>query len=157
VGGERWGSGGDSWVERRTVNSYVGERDRGPNEGARDGDRRPRQLGKINLRLRNASAGHTDTDRVSTRLARVGLPGRMVLSCKSVMVPISCCWMIVIVRRRAMVVIRVIVPYVLVDVQRRRHGRRDDQGLNEHACDEPAHRNSLLRPAEPTSDGCRRP
>ena len=87
-------------------------------------------------------------DRVSTRLARVGLPGRMVLiACVSVMVPISCCWMIVIVRGRPVVVIRVIVPDVLVDVQRRRHGRRHDQGLNKHECDEPAHGSSLLRPA----------
>ncbi len=55
--------------------------------------------------------------------------------------------MIVIVGRRAMVVIRVIVPFVLVDVQRRRHGRRNDQGLNEHECHDPAHGDSLLRPA----------
>ena len=61
------------------------------------------------------------------------------------MVLIRCCWMIVIVRRRPMVVIRVIVPAVLVDVQRRRHGRRDDQGLNEHECHDPAHGDSLLR------------
>ena len=55
--------------------------------------------------------------------------------------------MIVIVSRRPVVVIRVIVPDVLVDVQRRRHGRRHGQGLNEHECDEPAHEDSLLRPA----------
>ena len=58
--------------------------------------------------------------------------------------PISCCWMIVIVRRRPVVVIRVIVPDVFVDVQRRRHGRRD-QGLNEHECHDPAHGGSALR------------
>ena len=111
------------------------------------GDRRPRQLGKINVRLRNASAGHTDTDRVSTRLGRVGLPGRMVLTCKIVMVPISCCWMIVIVRGRPVVVIRVIVPDVFVDVQGGRHGRRHDQGLSKQECDEPAHGSSVLLPA----------
>jgi hypothetical protein len=138
VGGERRGARGGSSVERRTVNSYVGERDRGPNWGARDGDRRPGQLGKINVRLRNASAAHTDTDRVSTRLARVGPQCRMVLiACLNVMVPVSRCGMIV--RGRPVVVIGVIVPDVLVDVERRRHGRRDDQGLNEHECDDPAH------------------
>ena len=157
MGGERRGAGGDSCVERRTVDSYVAERDRGPNWAARDGDRRPRQLGKINVRLRNPSAAHAGTDRVSTRLARVGLPGRMVLPCESVMVPISYCWMIVIVCGRAVVVIWVVVPDVFVDVERRRHGRRDDQGLNEHECHDPAHGNSLLRPAERTSDGSRRP
>ena len=150
MGSERRGAGGDSSVERRTVNSYVGEWDCGPDCGARDGDRRPRQLGKIDVRLRDASAAHADGDRVSAGLARVGLPGRMILiACVSVMVPISRCWMIVIVRGRPVVVIRVIVPDVFVDVQGRRHGRRHDQGLNEHECDEPAHEGSLLRPAPP--------
>jgi hypothetical protein len=72
----------------------------------------------------------------------------MVLTCESVMVPISYGWMIVIVRGRPVVVIWVVVPDVFVDVKKRRHGRRDDQGLNEDECDEPAHGNSLLRPAE---------
>jgi hypothetical protein len=141
----RRGARGGSSVERGTVNSYVGERNRGADWGAGDRDRRPRQLGQINVRLRNAHAGHADTDRMSARLARVGMPGRRVLICRRVMVSISCCWMIVIVRRRAMVMIRVIVPFVLVDVQRRSHGRRNDQGLNEHECHDPAHGNSLLR------------
>jgi hypothetical protein len=57
----------------------------------------------------------------------------------------------VIVSRRAVVMIRVIVPNVLVDVQRRRHGRRHGQGLNEHESDEPAHEDSLLRSAERAS------
>ena len=48
---------------------------------------------------------------MSTGLARVGLPSLLiVITCESVMVPISYCWMIVIVCRRAVVVIRVIVP-----------------------------------------------
>ena len=61
--------------------------------------------------------------------------------------------MIVIVRRRPVVVIRVIVVYVLVDVQRRGHGRRHGQGLDEHECDESAHEDSLLRPAPPLRNG----
>jgi len=86
---------------------------------------------------------------MSTGLTRVGLPSRVIVfSCVNVMVPISYCWMIVIVCRRAVVVIRVIVACVLVDVQRRRHGRRHGQGLNQHECDESAHEDSLLRPAE---------
>ena len=131
------------------MHSHVGETDRGPNWCARDGDRRPGQFGKINVRLRNASAGHTDTDRVSAGLARVGLPGRMILIvCVTVMVPVSCCQVIVIVRGWTVVVIRVIMPEVFVDVQGRRHGRRHDQGLNKKECDEPAHGRSVLRPAE---------
>ena len=63
------------------------------------------------------------------------------------MVPISCCWVIVIVRGRPVVVIGVIVPDVFVDVQRRRHGRRHDQGVSKQECDEPAHGSSVLRPA----------
>jgi hypothetical protein len=54
---------------------------------------------------------------MSTGLARVGLPGRMILIvCVTVMVPISCCWVIVIVRGRPVVVIWMIVPDVFVDV-----------------------------------------
>ena len=63
----------------------------------------------------------------------------MVLPCESVMVPIRYCWMIVIVRGRAVVVIWVVVPDVFVDVKRRRHGRRPGEGLNQHNCDKPAH------------------
>jgi hypothetical protein len=86
---------------------------------------------------------------MSTGLTRVGLPSRViVITCVRVMVPISYCWMIVIVRGRPVVVIWVVVPHVLVDVQRRRHGRRHGQGLNQHDCDESAHEDSLLRPAE---------
>jgi hypothetical protein len=44
------------------------------------------------MRLQDASAAHAYRDRVSTRLARVGLPSRMVLvACVSVMVRISGC------------------------------------------------------------------
>ena len=71
----------------------------------------------------------------------------VLIACVRVMVLISGCWIIVIVRRRPVVVIRVIVPDVLVDVQRRRHGRRHDQGLSKQECDEPAHGSSVLRPA----------
>jgi hypothetical protein len=53
----------------------------------------------------------------------------------------------VIVRSRPVVVIWVIVPDVFMDVQRRRRGRRHDQGLSEQECDQPAHGSSVLRPA----------
>ena len=51
--------------------------------------------------------------------------------------------MVVLMRGWAVVVLRMIVPEVLVHVQRRPHGRRDDQGLNQRACDEAAHEDSL--------------
>jgi hypothetical protein len=84
---------------------------------------------------------------MSTWLARVVLPGRMILIvCVTVMVPISCCWVIVIVRGRPVVVIWMIVPDVFVDVQRRCPRRRHDHGLGKQECDEPAHESSVLRP-----------
>ena len=98
----------------------------------------------------DASAANAYGDRVPAGLARVGLPGGMILiACFIVMVPLSRCWMIVIVRGWPVVVLRVIVPEVFVDVQGRRHSRPHDQGLNERECDEPAHEGSLLRPAPP--------
>jgi hypothetical protein len=86
---------------------------------------------------------------MSTRFAPVGLTGRMILIVGvTVMVPLSCCQVMVIVRGRTVVVIRVIMPEVFVDVQGRRHGRRPDQSLNKKECDEPAHERSVLRPVE---------
>jgi hypothetical protein len=72
----------------------------------------------------------------------------ILIVCVTVMVPVCCCGLIVIVRGRTVVVIRVIMPDVFVDVQGRRHGRRHDQGLNKQECDEPAHGRSVLRAAE---------
>ena len=43
-----------------------------------------------------------------------------------------------------------IVTKVLVDVQRRHRGRRYDHGLHQHACDEPAHEDSLSETAPST-------
>ena len=84
---------------------------------------------------------------MSAWFARVGLPRRMTLIVCGTMVPISCCWVIVIVCGRAVVVIRVIVPDVFVDVQRRRRGGRHNQTLSEKKCDQAAHGSSVLRPA----------
>lgn len=100
------------------------------------------------MRLDDAGAAHAYSDRVSTRLARVSLPGQMVLVASvRVMVLISGCDIMVLVRRRPVVVIRVIVPHVLMDVQRRRRGRRRDKGLSKQECDQSAHGSSVLRPA----------
>jgi hypothetical protein len=71
----------------------------------------------------------------------------ILIVCATVRVPISCRWVIVIVRGWPVVVIGVIVSDVLVDVQRRRHGCRHDQGLSKQECDEPAHGSSVLRSA----------
>jgi hypothetical protein len=71
----------------------------------------------------------------------------ILLVCVIAMVPINCRWVLVIVRGGPVVVIWVIVSYIFVDVQRRRHGRRYDQGLSKQECDEPVHGSSVLRPA----------
>lgn len=85
---------------------------------------------------------------MSAWFARVGLPRRMsLIVCVTVVVPISCCWVIVIVCGRAVVVIRVVVTDVFVDVQRRRRGGRHNQTLSEKECDQAAHGSSVLRPA----------
>ena len=46
-------------------------------------------------------------------------------------------------------VFRMIVPEVLVDMQKRHRGRRYDQGLHQHECDESAHEDSLPEAAQP--------
>ena len=62
----------------------------------------------------------------------------MVL-CVVVVVVVGYRCRVVLVRGWAVVVLRMNVPEVLVHVQRRPHGRRDDQGLNQRACDEATH------------------
>ena len=85
---------------------------------------------------------------MSAGFAWVSLPSRMILIvCVTVMVAISCSRIVVVVRGRPVVVIWVIMPDVVVDMQRRRHGRRHDQGMSKQECDEPAHGRSVLRPA----------
>jgi hypothetical protein len=49
----------------------------------------------------------------------------------------------VVMRGRAVMVLRMIVPEILVHMQRRSRGRRDDQDLNKGACDEATHRVSV--------------
>jgi hypothetical protein len=43
--------------------------------------------------------------------------------------------MVVLMRGRAVMVLRMIVPEILVHMQRRPGGRRDNQSLNKRACD----------------------
>ena len=76
---DRRGAGGSSRVERRTVNPDVGERHRGANRGTQSNDGRPGELGKIDVRLWDARADAADGDRVPARLARVGLPGLVIV------------------------------------------------------------------------------
>jgi hypothetical protein len=65
---------------------------------------------------------------------------------RGVVVPFGYCWMFVLVRSRPVMMLWMIVAEVLVYVERRRHGRRDDQSLGKHECDQAVHGISLLRP-----------
>ena len=78
------------------------------------------------MRLRDARAEPTDSDRVPARLARIGLPGLVMVclvGCEIEIVWIGRCRAIVLVLvgGRSVVMIRVIVADVLVDVQGRPH------------------------------------
>ena len=63
----------------------------------------------------------------------------MVL-CLVVVVVVGYRCMVVLMRGWAVMVLRMIVPEILVHMERRPRGRRDDQGLNKRACDEATHR-----------------
>jgi hypothetical protein len=107
------------------MNPDVGERHRGANRGAWNNDGRPGELGKIDVRLRDAHGDPADSDRVPARPAWVGLPGLLMVflaGCQTVMVSIGHCRTIVpvLVGGRSVVMIRVIVADVFVDVQGRR-------------------------------------
>ena len=52
--------------------------------------------------------------------------------------------MMVLMQGWAVMVLGMIVPQILVHMEGRPRGRRDDQGLNKRACDEATHGISLL-------------
>jgi hypothetical protein len=85
--GQRRGARRDASVKRWTVNSYVAKGYRGPDCGGRDRERRPRQLGKIDMNLSNISTAEADADRVPAGVARFDLHGRSVFR-GSVVLPI---------------------------------------------------------------------
>ena len=96
------------------------------------------------MQLRHLRAAHRDCHRVAARVAGVRLQRRKtVVLCLVVVVVVGYRCMMVLMRGWAVVVLRMIVPEILVHVQRRPHGRRDDQGLNKRECDEAAHADSL--------------
>jgi hypothetical protein len=85
-------------------------------------------------------AAHRDRHRVLARVAWLRLQRRKTaVICLVVVVVVDYRWMMMFVRGWAVVVLRMIVPEVLMHVQGRPHGRRDDQGLNERVCDKTAH------------------
>jgi hypothetical protein len=154
VRAHRRGARRRSSVERRTVNSYVRERSCGPSWDTRDRDRSPWYLRNIDVHLRHVSAAHSDADCVPARVARFGLYGPIVVVfCYGMMIAIGKRRMLVLVDSRPVVMVRMIVFDVLVYVQRRDRRRRYDPGGNKRKSDEPAHDDSLLRPAPPRQRG----
>lgn len=132
------------------MNSYVGEGHCRANRPVPESDDGPGELGEIEAHLGDGGAADGDGDSMPAGFARVGLPGRMILGvCLAVVVPIRRCRRSVIVRGRPVVVIRVIVPEVLVDVQGRRRRRRQDQGRSKQGCDEPTHGQQCTTPCRP--------
>ena len=100
----------------------------------------------MDMHLGHLRAAHGDGDRVSPGVARIRLEHRkIVVLCRRVVVILGGRRMMMLMRGWAVVVLRMIVPEILVHVLSRPHGRRNDQGLNQRACDEATHEESLLR------------
>lgn len=76
---------------------------------------------------------------MSARIAGFRLQFRMVPILGPRMMVVRYGRLMVFVRSRSVVMIRVIMSDVLVYVQRRPHGRRADQGLDQQTCDETPH------------------
>lgn len=114
-------------------------------------DRRSGNFGNFDVDLRNVSAAERDRDGMATRVARLGFHFRLVfVDTRNVVIRIRQLGIVMLVGRRTVMVFRMIVPEVLVDVQRRHRGRRYDQGLHQHECDESAHEDSLSEAAPPS-------
>ena len=127
------------------MDPYVGDRCGGVNGRGRIENRRAEQFGNIDVNLGHLRAAHCGGYGVSPRVARVLLQRRkVVVLARGMVVLVGYRCMMVFVRGWAVMVLRMIVAEILVHVQRRPHGRRDDQSLNQRACDEATHRISLL-------------
>ena len=133
------------------MDAYVGDTSGRTNGCGRSGHRRTGKLGDVDVHLRHLSAAHRHRDGMSTRIARLGPHRGMVVVVlrAGVVVPFGYRWMVVLVIGRPVVMVRMIVAEVLVYVERRRHGRCDDQSLSKHECDQAVHGISLLRPRAP--------
>jgi len=105
------------------VNPYISDWDRRLNWNARDHHPRSRQLCEIDVHLRYRRAGHADADCVPTGVAGIGRYCQLVIvsSC-GVVVQVDERRMLMIVGGWPVVMVRMIVPQVLVYVQRRAHG-----------------------------------
>ena len=73
-------------IERRTVDANFCNRRSGANRCDRCDDRRYSNFGNLDVNLRNVNATDDDRDGMSTRIARAGLHGRVVLACALVVV-----------------------------------------------------------------------
>ncbi len=119
MGSERGGAGGDSRIEWRTVNTYIRDRHHGLDTCSRDDDSRARQFSDHNVQLRYLRAAHRHGHRVAAWVARVRLKRRKtVVLCLFVVIVVGYRCLMVLVRGWAVVVLRMIVPGVVVYVQR---------------------------------------
>jgi hypothetical protein len=103
------------------------------------------------MQLRHLRAAHRDGHRVVARVAGVRLKRRKtVVFYLVVMIVVGYRCVMMLMRGWAVVVLRMIVPEILVHMQRRPRSRRDDQGLNKRACDEATHRDQSTMTAAVT-------
>ena len=133
---------------RRTVDAYICDWRSRANRGDGCDDRRSGNFGNFDVDLRNVSAAERDRDGMAAGIARAGFH-RRVIFVAILTVVIRQFKRLMLVRGRTVVVFRMIVPEVLVDMQRRHRGRRYDQGLHQDECDESAHEDSLSEAAPP--------
>jgi len=121
------------------VDADVGDRCSRADGCGRHDDRGAGNVGEIDVHLWHVRTAHGDGNRVATGVARFGLQlGVVLVAFRRVVPRFFYCCLVVVMRGWAVVVLGMIVPEVLVHMQRRPHGRRDDQGLNQRACHEAA-------------------
>ena len=105
------------------MNTYVRDRRHGLDRCSRDDDSRARQFRDRNVQLRYLSAAHRDGHRVVAWVARVRLKRRkIVVLCLFVVIVVDYRCLVVLMRGWAVVMLRMIVPGVLVHVQRSPQG-----------------------------------
>ena len=105
------------------MNTYIRDRRHGLDRCSRDYDSRARKFRDRNVQLRYLSAAHRDGDRVVAWIARVRLKRRkIVVLCFFVVIVVDYRCLVVLMRGWAVVMLRMVMPGVLVHVQRSPQG-----------------------------------
>jgi hypothetical protein len=141
---QRRGARGSSRVERRTMDSYVGNTNGRSHRRCGHDDRRSRKLAEVEHQLRPLRTRDLDAHRMATGVARFGSDRRhLVVVIRGVVIVVRFnqgrVLVPMLVGCRTVVMSRMIVPGVRMDVQRRHDTWCGNESRDEQRCQDALH------------------